>query len=380
MRYDIDSAGHSFRQGNEPKSFSDLNEKYISNKKYANIVFFAVAFALWLFDLFIVKESKRVDTKSPISSIMLLIAFLFVIGFVSILLIPDNISKLEARKRRIIGIIIMAVTTIAAIPVSLINYGIIDFTLTNSMVLAFYGVVSSIIAICLIALFIYRKQHYTVKTTAECIGYDDKIITIRSQKCVASAPVYDLHYEGEQYYVYEGKYVKTNDKMHHVGDTVELTICKNDPCDCRFGDQPKKDIFLIIMAFLLLFISLVIVAPVFLGEYQNGGLSTEQVKTELTEKDYIKKINRMALSDDFLEEVLEADGEDHEFSIYIRVLKSADENELVFEEYDGLKNSTYNPYNSYDAGEEYYWIERDDGLSIALKKSAYAYNGNRLVE
>lgn len=385
MRYDKNELGHCFRNSDVPLSAEEIEKNSgiaPSNNKVISTILIVISIASIVFP----KLFKKLVIPGSVEAQLLLCTGVFIFASAILIAIPNpKVSRKQQKNMKIAGVFV-GITGFAT--------GIITFlkisnkfalNVSEDTALSLIAIVCGIAAILcffggLIA-FIGSKTKYRKTTRAVCVGFDDKIGLDRSMSVVFSCPVYEFMHENNRYLVYEDRYDVAS-KMPKIDDSIEIRFNEVDPTDCTFG-KIKKGLFPMIIAFPLIVMCVAILIPILRDRsiIQIGGSSSVTSQVAMNEaSDYYKKFNRFSLDDKFILDVLEMDGKKHDFEIYVRKLVSIDGDKLVFEQIEGLDSSADNHYSDAKEGEEYYWIERDDGLILVLKKSAYAYNGNKLKE
>lgn len=383
MRYDKNEMGHHFRNSDVPSDLSEIiknTETSPKNNRAIGIIMTIVSLAF----IVLPRVLKKLVVPGSVEAQLLLATGTFIFASAVMTMIPNpKATRRQQKNIKIAGVFVGIAGLVIGVITALKIQNKLNLNISEDDALLVIAAICGIAAVlCFVGgliSFIVSKTKYKVKGEAYCIGFDDKVGFDRSVSVVLSCPVYELEHDGSKYLIYDDRY-DSGSRLPKIDDMVRVRYNVADPNDCVFG-KVKRGLFPIFISFPLIVMCVAILLPILRDRnvIHIGSTTVSSQSETLDESYYYKKINKFMLDDKFLEEVLELDGEDHDFKIYVRVLDKVDGDKLVFEKQESIDDETNNHYTDAKEGEEYYWIERDDGLVLVLKKDSYVYSGNKLI-
>ncbi|MCQ2467998.1 MAG: DUF3592 domain-containing protein [Clostridia bacterium] len=377
MLYDKNREGHYFRITDEPVSGEQYEMPPEQNGKVKQFFLKYSIIILIIGGIICSTVNKLVTPGTSKAQVLIIIETLVFLTYVLKVFNSENSHARAIKNQKIIANVVLVITVVVTLVGLLYMLDVIEFNIDTNLALYVVGGLLLFTAIVLLVnglkTLISTKRRYTCRDEATCIGFDDRLGRVGTMVQVMSCPVYELRVNGQLVHIYDGNY-KPVGKLPTIGSKVKVIYDEDNPQDAVIGDRVNNGATSICFAMIMGVICLGIILPLIADNKVQENKSSK----ELTVQDYYKKVNRFSIDDEFIEDVLEIDGEDHDFDIYLRTLEDTEDDMLVFEELDGLDTETVNVFTSVEVGDEYYWIERDDGLVLVLKKGSYMYTGSNL--
>ena len=162
----------------------------------------------------------------------------------------------------IIGLIYAGITAINSMdnPDDLFDnpavlYGFIGIFMLVGILLTFFPIGRAI------ALKIKCKE----EAQGRCIGFDDKTVVTKRHSYVVSCPVYTFTANGQDYKVYDRKYLRRNISSY-IGEQLPISFDPNDPNNCIINGKSNWYSLYIILGVVFLTLALIaLIASLTLG-------------------------------------------------------------------------------------------------------------------
>lgn len=244
------------------------------------------------------------------------------------------------------------------------------FILTLPLVMKFLFAVLAGIALSLIMGTItgpiFKKIKCRESDFASCVGFDDKIISQKSERggryYLGSAPVYELISQGRKYTVFDGFYEEDSIDLPKIGDKAPIRFDPKNPNTCLINNKSQIHFEYIFTAIVLIIFS---VGCIFLG---NINISTGQK-------------HKRNISDSFIAKAYGYSRKNTPgYTVYKRNITAIEDDDYIFSTTGDLADRITLSDADYSIGDSLYWVQSEDDKVILLNTEKYYYKGSNTPE